>query len=204
MPCRIDVFSGRKRERSPCENPPNDDFVVFSHGALSPRHTKVRDILCVAFSATVCRVFAWRDERSPCENTKKTSFGGCSRGDLSRFRPCLSYLCLAGQKVAMQNTLNGDFGGFSRGGFSRGDLSPRQAKIRQTGDEKATHEKCRTFVWRGEKSPCEKTKKSPFGGFSRGAFSPFRPENTIIGHGTNHPPYFLNFTSRYRLKQLSF
>jgi len=75
------------------------------------------------------------------------------------------------------------------GGFSRGDLSPRQAKIRQTGGEKAMHEKCRTFVWRGERSPCENTKKSPFGGFSRGAFSPFRPENTIIRHGTNPPPY---------------
>ena len=57
---------GRKRERLPRENPPNGDFFVFSHGDLSPRHTKLRDIPCVAFSATVCcifafwRVFAWR------------------------------------------------------------------------------------------------------------------------------------------------
>ena len=76
------------------------------------------------------------------------------------------------------------------GGFSRGDLSPRQAKIRQTGGEKAKHEKCRTFVWRGERSPCENTKKWPCGGFSRGAFSHFRPENTIIRHGTNQPPNY--------------
>jgi len=62
---------GRKRERSPCENPPNDDFFVFSHGDLSPRHTKVRDILCVAFSATVCRIFAWRGEMSPRENSSR-------------------------------------------------------------------------------------------------------------------------------------
>jgi len=51
---------GRTRKRSPRQNPPNVDFFVFSHGDLSPRHTKVRDILCVAFSATVCRIFAWR------------------------------------------------------------------------------------------------------------------------------------------------
>jgi len=58
----------RKRERSPRENPPNGDFFVFSHGDLSPRNTNVRDIPCVAFSATVCRrIFAWRGERSPCE-----------------------------------------------------------------------------------------------------------------------------------------
>ena len=97
MPCRINVFSGRKRERSPRENPPKGDFVGFSHG----------------------------------------------------------------------------------------DLSPRQAMIRQTVAENATHGMSRTFVWWGERLPCENTTKSPFGGFSRGAFSPFRPENTIIRHGTN-------------------
>jgi len=37
MPCRINVFLGRKRERSPSENPPKGDFVGFSHGDLSPR-----------------------------------------------------------------------------------------------------------------------------------------------------------------------
>ena len=50
---------------------------------------------------------------------------------------------------------NGDFSG-----FLHGDLSPRQAKIRHTVGEKTTHEKCCTFVWRGERSPCENTKKS--------------------------------------------
>ena len=76
-----------KGEKSPRENPPNGDFFVFSHGDLSPRHTKVRDIPCLAFSATVCRIFAWRGERSPCENPTQWPFGGFSRGDLSRFRP---------------------------------------------------------------------------------------------------------------------
>ena len=38
----------------------------------------------------------------------------------------------------------------------------------------------RTFVWRGERSLCENTKKSPFGGFSRGAFSPRKHDNTKL------------------------
>jgi len=81
------VFLERKGEKAPRENPPNGDFFVFSHGDFSPRHTKVRDNPCVAFSATVCRIFAWRGEMSPCENPPKSPFGGFSRGDLSRFRP---------------------------------------------------------------------------------------------------------------------
>ena len=90
------------------------------------------------------------------------------------------------ERSPSENPLNGDCGG-----FSRGDLSPRQAKIRQTGCRNATHEKCPTFVWRGKRLPCANTKKWPFGGFSRGAFSPFRPENTIIRNGTNQPPYYM-------------
>ena len=71
---RIIVFSGRKGVKAPRENQPN--------GVFSPRHTKERDIPCVAVSATVCRIFAWRGERSPWENTKKSPFGGFSRGVL--------------------------------------------------------------------------------------------------------------------------
>jgi len=74
-----------------------------------------------------------------------------------------------------ENPPNDDFGG-----FSHGDLSLRQAKIRQTVAENATSGMSRTFVWRGERSLCENTKKSPFGGFSRCAFSHFRPDNTHI------------------------
>ena len=73
------------------------------------------------------RVFAWRPFASPGKdmtnssrkrNTwnvpyfrvagrnvamrkhKKSQFGGFTHGDFSRFRPCLSYLCLPGRKVA--------------------------------------------------------------------------------------------------------
>jgi len=101
MPCRINVFLGRNRERAPRENPHKGDFVGFSHG----------------------------------------------------------------------------------------DLSPRTAKIRQTVTKNATHGMSRTFVFRGDRAPCENTKKSPFGAFSRDAFSSFRPENTIIRHDTNQTPY---------------
>jgi len=82
----------------------------------------------------------------------------------------MSYKRVSGaktRKVATHNSPNGDLGG-----FYHGDLSPRQAKIRQTEAENATHGMSRTFVWRVEKSPCENTKKSPFGGFSRGDLSP--------------------------------
>ena len=86
MPCRINVFSVRKRERSPRENPLKGDFVGFSHGDFSPRQAKIRQT--VAENATqMWRTFVWRGERSPCENTKKSSFGGFSRGALSPFRP---------------------------------------------------------------------------------------------------------------------
>ena len=71
------------------------------------------------------------------------------------------------RKVARENPPKGDFVG-----FSHGDLSPRQAKIRQTVAENATHGMSRTFVWRDERSPCLNTKKSSFGGFSRGDLSP--------------------------------
>ena len=74
------------------------------------------------------------------------------------------------ERSPRENPPKGDFGG-----FSHGDLSPRQANIRQTVAENLTHGMSRTFVWRGERSPCENTKKSPFGGFSRGDLSRYRP-----------------------------
>ena len=70
MPCRINVFSGRKRERSPRENPPKGDFVGFSHGDLSPRQSKIRQTGGEKATHEKYRTFMWRGERSPCENTK--------------------------------------------------------------------------------------------------------------------------------------
>jgi len=87
VPFRIIVFSGRKGEQAPHENPPNGDFFVFSHGDLSPRHTKVRDIPCVAFSATVSRIFAWRGERSPCKNPPNHHLAGFRVATFCVFAP---------------------------------------------------------------------------------------------------------------------
>ena len=72
-----------KRRKGATRKPAKWWLFVFSHGDLSPRHTNVRHLSCVAFSPPVCRIFAWRGERSPCENTKKSPFGVFSRGDLS-------------------------------------------------------------------------------------------------------------------------
>ena len=108
VPCRINVFSGRKREKSPRENPLNSDFGGISHGDLSPRQAKIRQTVAENATRGMSRTFVWRGERSPCENTIKSSFGGFSRGDLSRFRPCLSYLCLAPGKDTTNRRRKGD------------------------------------------------------------------------------------------------
>ena len=84
--CHV-VLSCFRGEKAPRENPPSGDVFVFSHGDLSPRHTKIRHFSCVAFSPPVCRIFAWRGERSPRENPPKSPFGGFSRGAFSPFRP---------------------------------------------------------------------------------------------------------------------
>ena len=83
MPCGINVFSGRKRERSPRKNPPKGDFVGFSHGDLSPRQAKIRQRVAENATHGISRTFVWRGERSPCENPPKSPFGVFSRGDLS-------------------------------------------------------------------------------------------------------------------------
>jgi len=73
VPCRINVFSGRKREKSPRENPLNSDFGGISHGDLSPRQAKIRQTVAENATRGMSRTFVWRGERSPCENTKKVN-----------------------------------------------------------------------------------------------------------------------------------
>ena len=81
MPCRISVFSGRKRERSPCENPPNGDFGEFfawrpfaPPGKDTTNSSRKLNAWNVAYfrvagrkiakrkheKVTIWRVFAWR------------------------------------------------------------------------------------------------------------------------------------------------
>jgi len=128
--CRIIVFSGRKGEKAPRENPPNGDFFVFLPGDLSPRHTKVRRFLCVAFSPPVCRIFAWWGERSPRENPPNDDFFVFKHGDLSsrhtkvRDIPCVAFSATVcrifawrGERSPCENPTKSPFGGFSRATF---------------------------------------------------------------------------------------
>ena len=87
MPCRINVFSGLKRERSPRENPLNGDFSGFSHSDLSPRQAKIQQTVAENATHGMSCSFLWRGERSPCENTKQSTFGGFSRGASRLFAP---------------------------------------------------------------------------------------------------------------------
>jgi len=138
------------------------------------------------------RVFAWRPFAPPGKDTTNSSrkrnawnveyfrVAGRKSAKIVSFRHLAGFRVVPfrvfarrGERSPRENPLNGDFGG-----FSHGDLSPRQAKIRQTGGEKATHEKCHTFVWRGDRSPCENTKTSPFGGYSRDDLSPQKHERS--------------------------
>jgi len=123
------------------ENPPIGDFVGFSHGDLSPRQAKIRQTVAENATHEMSRTFVWRGEGRHAKTRKRHHLAGFRVATFRVFAP-----------VCRENTPNGDFVG-----FLRGDLLPRQAKIRQIGGEKATHEKCRTFVWRGEISPCENT-----------------------------------------------
>ena len=70
-------------------------------------------------------------------------------------------------------------------GFRMATFRPARQKYEKQKAKIATHEKCRNFVWRGERLPCENTKKSPFGGFSRGAFSPRKHDNTTWHKSAN-------------------
>jgi len=74
-----------------------------------------------------------------------------------------------GERSPRKSPLNGDFGR-----FSHGDLSRRQAMIRQTVAENATHGMWRTFVWRG------KTRKSHhLAGFRVAPFRVFAPKTRL-------------------------
>ena len=79
MSCRINVFSGRKRERSQRENPLKGDFVRFSYGDLSPRQAKIRPTVAENTTHGMSRTFVWRGEKSLCKNTNKSPFGGFPR-----------------------------------------------------------------------------------------------------------------------------
>jgi len=165
VPFRIIVFSGRNvwGEQAPRENPQNGEFFVFSHGDLTPRHTKVRHFSCVAFSPPVSRIFAWRGERSPRDNPPKSPFGVFSYGDLSSRQAKIRRTGAKTRKVATQNPPNDDFSCFS------------MATFRPATRKYATFHALRFRLLlvvslpgeaKGRKrSPCENPTKSPFATF---------------------------------------
>jgi len=122
------------------------------------------------------RVFEWRPFAPPGKNTTD------GRRNLTIYKCVISSPC--GVKGRHAKTCKMGI----LVGFGMATL-PRQAKIRQTEGDKVLYEKCRSFVWQGERSSREKPGKWPFGGLSHGAFSPFHPKSMIIRHGTNQPPY---------------
>ena len=73
MPCRINVFSGRKRERSPRENSPNGNFGGFLHGDRSPRQAKIRKTVAENATHGMSRTFVWRGEKSLCKKHEKVT-----------------------------------------------------------------------------------------------------------------------------------
>jgi len=69
------------------------------------------------------------------------------------------------------------------------DISPRQAKTRQTGCKKATCEKYSYFRMAGRKVAMRKHEQFTIWWVFAWRFFAFSPQNTIIRHGTNQPPY---------------
>jgi len=196
--CAISYYRvfGAERRKAPRENTPNGNFFGFSHGDLSPRHTKVRRFSCVAFLPPVCRIFARRGERSPRENRPKSPFSGYLRGNLSprkaktrkgatrKFAKCWKITIFAPKKQMVATRKLARWWLFM---FWHGDLSPRHTKVRYITCVAFSATVCRIIAKRSERSPCKNLSKSTFGGFSNGDLSRFRPENTLTGtrHGTN-------------------
>ena len=150
------------------------------------------------------RTFVWRGERSPCENTKKSPFGVAFLPPVCRifawrrlFASCLSYLCLAGRKVATRKPAKITIWRV----FAWRPFAPPDKDTTNRGENaKGRHAKTRQMV--------------TFSCFYKATFRPAtrkyatfhalrfwllfvvslpdeakgRPENTIIRHGTNQPP----------------
>jgi len=170
--CHV-VLSCFRGEMAPRENPPIDG--VFSHGDLSPRHTKVRHFSCIAFSPPVCHIFAWRGERSPREKTPKspgkdtTNRGENAKGRHAKIRQLMACFRMATFRPATRT-----YDTFHASPFCDIPCVAFSATV------------CRIFAWRGERSTCENRQNHIVAGF--GNLSRYRPENTFIRHGINQLP----------------
>jgi len=160
VPCRIIVFSERKGDKAPRENPPNGDYFVFSHGDLSPRHTTLfmRRLFasCLSYyclagrevatrkpaKITMCLVFAWRPFAPPGKDT--TNRGENAKGCHAITPQMMTFSCF------------------------------RMATLRPATRKYATFYALRFRLLFVVSLP--------------GDLSRSRPENTFIRHSTNQPP----------------
>jgi len=175
VPCRINVFSGRKRERSPRENPQNGDFEGVLHGDLAFA-SQVKDTKNSSRERIEYRVLS-------CGGAKIRQNNHLAGFRVATFRPAMQRYDKQGRKRERSPRENRQMVTFV---FSHGDLSPRQAKIRQTRGE-GRRMKSVVLSCGGAKGRHAKTRTNHhLAGF---CVAPFRPENTIIRHGKNQPPY---------------
>jgi len=181
MPCRINVFSGRKGERSPRENPPKGDFVGFSHGNLSPRQAKIRQTVAENATHEMSRTFLWRGGRSPCENTKKVTIWRVFAWRPFAFSPLFVVSLPGGSKGRHAKTRQIVISA----GFCVATFRPAMQRYDKQ-EAKRRRMKSVVLSCGGAKGRYAKTRKSHhLAGFR---VAPFRTENTIIRHGTNQPP----------------
>jgi len=159
--CRIFAWRG---ERSPRENTPNrrrkGDSWKMSYFCVAGR----KAAMWKHEKVTIWRVFAWRLFAPPGKDT--TNRGENAKGRHAKTRQMMTFSC-----------------------FRMVTFRPATRKYATFHALRFWLLFCRIFAWRGERSPCENPTKTPFGGFSRGYLSRFRPENTFIRHGINQPPY---------------
>jgi len=181
MPCRINVFSGRKRERSARENPPKGDFVGFSHGDLSPRQAKIRQTVAENATHGMSRTFRVAGRKVAMRKHEKVTIWRVFVWRLFAFSPQFVVSLPGGAKGRHAKTHQMVIlAGFRVATFrpARQRYDKQEAKMRRM--------KSVVLSCGGAKGRHAKTRKSHhLAGFR---VAPFRPENTIIRYGTNQPP----------------
>jgi len=162
---------GRKRERSPRENPPNDDFFVFLHGDLSPRQAKMRQTRAKTRKVATRKpakwwlflVFAWWPFAPPGKDT--TNRGENAKGRHAKTRQMMTFSCFRMVTVCPATRKYATFHA----------LRFRLLfVVSLPGEAKGRHAKTR--------------QNHLFCGFSCGNLSRCRPKNTFIRHDINQPP----------------
>jgi len=109
--CHV-VLSCFRGEMAPRKTPPNGDLFVFSHGDLSPHHTKVRHFSCVSLRLLFV-VTLPGGAKGRHAKTRKSPFGGFRAATFRVFAPVCRIFAWWGERSPRENPPNGDFVGFS-------------------------------------------------------------------------------------------